>query len=160
MGSGKTTVGAALAAARGCDLLDLDREVERRAGKSVREIFEQDGEPIFRRLEHDALALAADHDDAVVATGGGTFTFAANRQLIDRLGTSVFLHPPFAAIMRRIGALGKADRPLFQDEAQALALYRERLPVYQEADLTIEIASDETPEETAARIALRLGAGG
>ena len=159
MGSGKTTVGAALARARGCTLVDLDREIELRAGKSVREIFESEGEPVFRRLEHETLGAASEQDDAVIATGGGTFTFAANRAVIGRSGTSVFLHPPFSVIMRRIGALGKADRPLFRDETQALALYRERLPAYEQADHTIEIGSDETPEETAARIALRLGAG-
>ena len=52
---------------------------------------------------------------------------------------------------------GKADRPLFKDEVQALALYRERLPAYRRADVTVDVAPDEGPEEIAARIALLIG---
>ena len=156
MGSGKSTVGAALARARGSRFVDLDEEIERRIGKSVREIFAEHGEPWFRDLESEVLRDTEGIPDAVVATGGGTFTFPRNREAIRRLGTSVFLHPSFATIMRRIGALGKEDRPLFRSETEALDLYRHRLPAYREADLVVEIGSDEPPEQTAARIALRV----
>jgi len=67
------------------------------------------------------------------------------------------LEPAFATIVARIGALGKSDRPLFRDEAQALVLYKERLPAYRRADLTVDTAPGERPEEIAARIALRIG---
>ena len=160
MGSGKTTVGAALARARGGVRVALAAGIEARAGTSVREIFATEGEPRFRELEQEALRSTGRLEEAVVATGGGTFTFPANQELMRRLGVSVFLHPPFAVIMRRIGAMGKADRPLFRDETQALALYRDRLPAYHQADLTIDVSGDETPEETAARIALLLAARG
>ncbi|HEY4587838.1 MAG TPA: shikimate kinase, partial [Thermoanaerobaculia bacterium] len=72
-------------------------------------------------------------------------------------GLSVWLNLPFAAIASRIGGRGKTDRPLFKDGSQALALYRERLPVYRRSDLTVDIAPDEGPEEIAARIALLIG---
>jgi shikimate kinase len=157
MGSGKTTVGAALASALGCPLIDLDLEVEARAGLTVRAIFEQLGEAAFRDLEHEALTGTSELPAAVVATGGGTFTFPRNVQLIRRAGVSVWLNPSFATIMRRIGALGKRDRPLFRTEVEALALYRSRLDAYRRADLALEIRSDESPEESAARIALWLG---
>ncbi|HEX9942896.1 MAG TPA: shikimate kinase [Thermoanaerobaculia bacterium] len=157
MGSGKTTVGRLLAQRFGVPFLDLDQEVERRAGMTVREIFERQGEPAFRGMEAEALRGTLELPDVVVATGGGTMTFAANLRLIRANGLSVWLNPPFAAIASRIGGLGKSDRPLFKDETQALALYRERLPAYRQADVTVDVAPEEGPEEIAARIALLIG---
>jgi shikimate kinase len=154
MGSGKTTVGSALASALGYPMVDLDAVVEERAGSSVREIFELHGEAAFRELEHQALQETMGLADAVVATGGGTFTFPVNAQLIARAGASIWLNPSFGSIMRRIGGLGKLDRPLFRNETEALSLYTARLEAYRQADLTVEIRDDETPEEVAARIAL------
>jgi shikimate kinase len=158
MGCGKSTVGRALAAALGWELVDLDARVEARTGLTVREVFERHGEPLFRDLEHEelqvALALSA---PAVVATGGGTFTFPRNVTLIRAAGPSVWLNPSFATISRRIGSHGKLDRPLFRNEAQALDLYRARLDAYRLADYRVDIAEGETPEEVAARVALWLG---
>jgi len=157
MGSGKSTVGKRLAARLGVPFMDLDEDVERRAGMSVREIFERQGEPAFRQMEHEALRATLDVADVVVALGGGTMVFEGNFRLIQAGGLSVWLNLPFATIAGRVGALGKSDRPLFQDETQALALYRERLPAYRRADLTVDTAPEEGPEEIAARIALRIG---
>jgi shikimate kinase len=157
MGSGKTTVGRLLALRLGALFLDLDSEVERRAGMTVRDIFAQQGEPAFRQMEAEALRGTLALPDVVVAMGGGTMTFEANARLVRGGGLSVWLNPPFATIAARIGGRGKTDRPLFKDEAQALALYRERLPAYQQADLTLDVAPGEGPEEIAARIALRMG---
>ena len=157
MGSGKTTVGRRLAAALGVQIVDLDQEIELRAGQTVRLIFERLGEPAFRQMEAEALRGTLALPDVVVATGGGTMAFEGNARLIRSNGLSVWLNPPFATIASRIGGLGKADRPLFKDEVQALALYRERLPAYRRADLTVDVAPDEGPEEIAARIALMIG---
>ncbi len=160
MGSGKSTVGRRLAHRLGSQFLDLDQEIERRAGMTVREIFERLGEPAFRQMEHEALLATAEYPnvaDVVVATGGGTVTFEANARWIGRQGIAVWVNPAFATIVARIGGLGKHDRPLFRDEAQALALYRERLPAYRKADLTVDVGVGERAEEVAARIALLLG---
>jgi len=153
MGSGKTTVGRLLSERLAVPFVDLDREIERHAGMSVREIFEAGGEALFRRLEHEALAGAVAEPGAVIATGGGTITIESNRELLERSGVSVWLDPPFSLIAERIGTLGKEDRPLFQTEAQALDLYRRRLPVYRRADLRLGVEPGETAEEVAARVA-------
>jgi shikimate kinase len=156
MGAGKTTVGRRLAELLGTRFVDLDQQIEERAGETVREIFARHGEPAFRRLELEALEAALGHDEVVVATGGGTMSSEIGARSIGGAGLSVWLNPSFATIVGRIGGLGKGDRPLFRDEAQALALYRDRLPAYRRADLTVDIGPHEAPEEIAARIALLL----
>ncbi|MFY9825356.1 MAG: shikimate kinase [Thermoanaerobaculia bacterium] len=154
MGCGKTTVGRLLASRLGVPFVDLDGEIERRAGMTVREIFAGQGEPAFRQLEAELLRETSSFQDVVVSTGGGTMVTEANARWIGANGLSVWLNPPFASIVARIGALGKSDRPLFKDEVQALSLYQERLPAYRRADVTVDVAPVERPEEIAARIAL------
>jgi shikimate kinase len=156
MGAGKTTVARELASRLGWPLVDLDDEIERRAGRSVRDIFARDGEPEFRRIERQLLADCLGRDPLIVATGGGTFADPANLEAAQAAGTVVWLNPSFATLVARIGPLGKADRPLFKDEASAFDLYRERLRFYRAADLTIDVDAAATPTELASRILMSL----
>ena len=94
----------------------------------------------------------------MVATGGGTVCFAANARAAARARASpsgsTRASPPWSRASARGG---KEDRPLFRDETQALALYRERLPAYRAAaDLAVDVGPAEAAEEVAARIVLRL----
>lgn len=159
MGSGKTTVGRLLARRLGRPFVDLDAEIELRAGRAVREIFAEGGESLFRAIEHDTLSEVAGRSEAVIATGGGTVTVQRNLDILSRSGVTLWLDPPFAVIVRRIGVEGKADRPLFEDETQALELYRARLPAYRRADLRLSVEEREQPEEVAARAELLIRKG-
>ncbi|MFB6259776.1 MAG: shikimate kinase, partial [Thiohalorhabdaceae bacterium] len=95
MGSGKSTVGRALAARLGTNLVDLDELVAAGAGLSIPEIFEAEGEAGFRDREQAALADIADlRGPLVVATGGGAVLREANRRRMAEAGRVVYLHAP------------------------------------------------------------------
>jgi len=147
MGSGKTAIGRRVAERLEVPFVDLDWEIERTSGLTVRALFEAQGEAAFREREAVFLAGTADLPPAVIATGGGAYVREGNRELIRRLGTAVFLDVPFEEIARRMA--GKTDRPLFRSVEQAARLYAERLPFYRMGSLPVTLSGDETIEESA-----------
>src|SRR5258708_15360950 len=139
MGAGKTTVGTALAEGLGWRFADLDALIEKREGRTVPEIFEQDGEPRFRELELKALqrALAADSRPLVLALGGGAFISEPVRELLrDREVPAVWLDAPAEELFRRCEQ-PEVIRPMRRDLQKVARLYAQRLSSYRQADLHV-----------------------
>jgi shikimate kinase len=129
-GSGKSTVGPELARRLDVPFVELDAEIERAAGMTIREIFERDGEARFRELEALALTEAATRDPSVVSCGGGVVLEPANRILLRATGEVVFLAVPLETLRARVRPA--ADRPLIRESGDLERLAREREPLYRE----------------------------
>lgn len=165
MAVGKTTLGSALAARAGVRFVDLDAEIERRAGKSVGAIFADEGEDVFRRLEADTLAAvaadaAAGDRRTVIACGGGTPCRRQSMDLMLATGTVVWLQADTDRVVKRlldapgqrprIDALG-ADRAAI--EAFVLDENRRRECHYSRAHSRFDATRLDTPDEVAATVA-------
>jgi len=149
MGSGKTSVGRLLARRLGYGFEDMDRRIEERAGRTIAEIFRDDGEEAFREREReDALALSRLRD-RVVAAGGGAFTRPETRALLQEGALTVWLRCDLDRILARVPADG--SRPLAGNRDIMRALLAEREPFYRMADVAVD-ASSGTPREVADRI--------
>jgi thiamine-phosphate diphosphorylase len=150
MASGKSTVGRRLAERLGLAFVDVDAEIERTSGRTIRAIFEESGEGAFREREAAFLEGTASLPGALVATGGGAFAQEGVRRTIARLGTSVLLDVSLDTVRGRLA--GKTDRPLFQSVEQLAGLFAERAPFYRMADVRVSLSGVETVEETADRV--------
>ncbi|MGH6630610.1 MAG: shikimate kinase, partial [Burkholderiales bacterium] len=116
--------------------IDLDATIEAGQGTTIREMFENAGEPFFRQVEHAALLEASKSEPAVIALGGGTFVQQPNFEYIAETGaTTIWLDCPVGELSRRCE--GKNDRPLFRDPGSFAQLYDQRLPFYQRANFRI-----------------------
>lgn len=144
MGSGKSTVGRALARHLGWRFADLDDDVEASARMSIAEIFDQKGEDEFRRLEAEMLQRRV-QDVArgipwVIALGGGCFARAQNLDLIQNHGISIWLDAPLEMMRSRV-AHG-SHRPLARDMAAFEQLFEARKSCYAMADYHIEVGPE------------------
>lgn len=152
MGSGKSSVGAALSHVLGLPLVDLDAMICQEAGKSINEIFAEDGEAAFRALESICLERAASFSPSVVATGGGVVIAESNRRLMREKGIVVNLTAPLTLILQRL--CGATDRPLYSDkdaEKRIQTLMEEREQFYADADIRID-TDGKSVEDVAADI--------
>ncbi|GIG39821.1 shikimate kinase [Cellulomonas phragmiteti] len=144
-GAGKSTVAAALAQRWQLTARDTDTDVETTAGKSVADVFVEDGEPRFRELERQAVATALAEHDGVLALGGGAVldpqTQDALRSYRDGGGVVVFLDVSLAHAAPRVGL--NQSRPLLvgSPRAQWQALMDARRPVYEEV-ATVQVSTD------------------
>jgi len=143
MGVGKSTAGRLLAETLGWDYVDTDDEVPRRAGKGIKEIWEQDGEAEFRRLEAEAVAdVASRPAPAVVALGGGAVLDERSRRIIKDSGLVVWLRADPGTLFGRLGPQAGKGRPLLrQGPEEALRrLSDARAPIYEgTADLAFDV---------------------
>lgn len=144
MGSGKSTVGRAVARHLGWRFADLDEDVESKARMPISRIFEVEGEEGFRKLETEVLLWRV-QDIArgvpwVIAVGGGCFARDDNFEIIQNHGVSIWLDAPLEMILARVA--GSTHRPLAKDKERFMRLYEERRPAYERADYHIEIGPE------------------
>ncbi len=150
MGAGKSSVGRALADLAEREFDDTDSILQRRLGRSIPELFRLYGEDAFRAHE-TAVLKSLDQGSKVLATGGGIVLREENWTEMRRLGTTVFLYASPEILLSRLEA-SKKRRPLLETpdwQDRALGILDQRLPLYQQADLTVSM--DDGPIEVAAQ---------
>lgn len=138
MGAGKTAVGRTLAAQLGVAFRDSDHEIEEAANRTIAEIFSRDGEDFFRRKESQVIERLLEGEPGVLSTGGGAFVAPGNREMISRMGVSVWLNADLDLLWERVRH--KDTRPLLRTpdpKGTLRALYEARVPIYAKADIEV-----------------------
>lgn len=147
MGAGKSAVGRALATLMQYDFADTDHEIEANAGVDIAFIFEKEGEDGFRLREHRALAALCNRPQMVIATGGGCVVTPANRDLLERAGTVIYLAAGIDQLYERVRC--SSHRPLIQTDDPRAALQSivdRRRDLYEAmADLTVDTDGQKVP---------------
>ncbi len=156
--SGKSSVAPRLAKRLGWSWVDCDEVIEQRAGASIKDIFEHEGEAGFRKRESEVLAELLRQSDLVIASGGGAILSETNRSLIKAAGPVVWLQASVDVLARRLGGdkmstqrrPSLTGRPIAEEVAEVLAV---REPLYRECATLIIDAGAERPAQMAERIA-------
>lgn len=149
MGCGKTTVGKILAARLGKKFIDMDTLIEERTGKAISQIFAENGEPVFRRIERNLVVELAEGSNQVIAAGGGIILNPLNITDFSRSGRVICLMASEEVIFRRVSS--SSARPLLEngDKMQKIRqLFASRRPLYESIRDRVD-TSDMTPEEVA-----------
>lgn len=150
MGAGKSTIGPILANTIGWDSCDLDLLVEKKVGKKVRQIFEQDGEKFFREAETKMLEELSTKTNLVVSLGGGAMANGNNLAILKKSGLTIYLKASTDSFYKRL--IYKRDRPsLSINEAEDFNkekfvnkindLIIERTKFYEQADIVVDTDS-------------------
>lgn len=146
-GVGKTTIGKQLARRMGLKFVDTDELLVRNAGKTIREIFAQGGEPLFRDLESAVIDRLAEMDNTVIAAGGGVVLRKANIEKLRAKGRIVWLQAPAEVLWKRIEADTQtaANRPDLTGAGgldEVLQLLNLRAPLYAAAaDVALDVTN-------------------
>ena len=152
MGSGKTTVGKVLADFLGCPFMDLDDLIVKKAGKSIPEIFAEDGEPAFRQLEARLLRQTVEkytENTVVLALGGGAVTAPASAALLREKTVCIYLRATLETLQSRLEG-ETAGRPLA--DASLADRLAAREPLYEQTAHVIIDTDGLSPEEIADEI--------
>ncbi|NDJ22777.1 shikimate kinase [Nostoc sp. B(2019)] len=152
MGAGKTTIGRLLAKHLGYGFVDTDDVIVKAAGRSINELFAQEGEAGFRQLESDVLSQVCAYTKLTIATGGGIVLRRENWGYLHH-GLIVWLDVPLDLLYSRLAE--DTTRPLLQDadpKGKLRSLLEQRTPLYSQADLRITVQEGETPEEIVKRV--------
>ncbi len=139
MGTGKSSVGKALGKKLKRPVIDLDENIEAAEKRSIRDIFEKDGEAHFRSLEKKAVQALSGERGVVITTGGGAVLDEDNRRVLKKNGILITLSATPEAIYTRVKHSG--HRPLLNhgdplSEIKRLLLLRE--PYYRQSDISID----------------------
>lgn len=131
-GSGKSVIGQKLSVKLNKTFVDTDKLIEQKVGKTIPDIFREDGEAVFRQFEQEAVAEAAKGSGQIIATGGGAILKEESVQRLRQNGEIYFID-------RDMSALATKGRPLLTSQESLRKLYEERLPLYQQvADKIVE----------------------
>ena len=152
MGSGKTTGGKVLADFLGCPFMDLDDLIVKKAGKSIPEIFAQDGEPAFRQLEARLLRQTVEkytENTVVLALGGGAVTAPASAALLREKTVCIYLRASLETLLQRLEG-ETAGRPLA--DASLADRLAAREPLYKQTAHVIIDTDGLSPDEVADEI--------
>lgn len=149
MGCGKSTVGVKLAKALDVPFTDMDTYIEEQAGKTIPEIFAQDGEAHFRDLETQAVRELSERE-GVIACGGGAMLRDINAEIASLHGRVLFLDVPFRTCYVRIA---NTDRPIVKRSTrqELYDLYRKRRGVYRRHS-TMRIEATKSPTQVVQEI--------
>ncbi len=144
MGSGKTTVGRALAKDLGMPFYDLDWYIESRMRKTIKQIFDERGEEGFRIIERNMLHEVAEFEGVVISCGGGTPCFFDNINYLNQQGETVYLKCTPEVLHKHL-SMGKTVRPLLLDKTpEEVKVYiqeqlQQREPSYSQAKHTVDV---------------------
>lgn len=156
MGSGKSHIGQRLAEVLGLPFLDLDEAIEENTGKTINNIFAEEGEAAFRELETAALRQTAELPPTVVSTGGGAPCFNENMDWMNQQGTTIFLDPPVSVLVQRLDT-GRDHRPLLKPANELRAFITEKLASrrhhYEKSDIQLVLTN---PNAEVERLLVRL----
>ena len=147
MGTGKTTVGRAVGQKLGFHVLDSDHQIEQLQGKTIPEIFAQNGEPAFRAMERDFIERGHPSERVLVACGGGLVVQPGMLTLLKSKGVVICLHASLETILARTAR--HRNRPLLDvenPEERIRTLYTAREPIYKQSGTVILTDSRPLPE--------------
>ena len=145
MGSGKSAIGRTIAKKLGRRFIDTDRLIERKTGKTIAEIFNSEGELLFRKQEKDIIRKISQYIGIVIATGGGAIKDPENFKCLKESGWIIALFASPAVLYQRIA--GKRIRPLLLDEDEPIKkleeIFNERKSMYSQADFQVNTENKE-----------------